>query len=186
MDLRIDLRSWAAEQAQTQLASLPERLAHTRAVATAAERASAAVPPGDRDVLVATAYLHDIGYAPLISRTGFHPLDGARWLQEQGVPLRICCLVAHHTGARFEAEERDLADELAAFEVEDGPVLDALTFADLTTGPDGEEFTFDQRIDEILTRYPADDPVHRAICRARPFLAESVRRTLDRLGRQPI
>ncbi len=31
--------------------------------------------------LVAAAYLHDIGYAPELAITGFHPLDGARHLR---------------------------------------------------------------------------------------------------------
>jgi hypothetical protein len=34
---------------------------------------------------VAAAWLHDIGYAPAIaeSGTGFHPLDGARYLRDK-------------------------------------------------------------------------------------------------------
>lgn len=35
----------------------------------------------DTDVLVAAAWLRDIGYAPEVVDTGFHPLDGARWLR---------------------------------------------------------------------------------------------------------
>jgi hypothetical protein len=131
-------------------------------------------------VLVAAAYVHDIGYAPSLNRLGFHPVDGARFLRRHGHE-RLACLVAHHSGARFEAEERGLLDELVAFPIEDGPVLDALTFADMTTGPAGEPMTLEERIGEIQRRYPPDDPVHRAIRRARPLLQAAVDRTLDRL-----
>ena len=90
-------------------------------------------------------------------------------------------LVAHHSGARFEAEERDLVEELAAFPVEDGPVMDTLSFADMTTGPAGQPMTLEQRIGEIRRRYPPSDPVYRAIVRAQPLLQAAVDRTWRRL-----
>jgi hypothetical protein len=88
--------------------------------------------------------------------------------------------VAHHTGARFEAEERGLKDELAAFDQEDGPVMDALIYADMITGPAGEALDFETRLADILSRHPEGDPVRRALSRSRPVLAVSV----DRITRQ--
>ncbi len=38
----------------------------------------------DQQTLVVAAYLHDIGYAPSLAIEGFHPLDGARFVREQG------------------------------------------------------------------------------------------------------
>ena len=52
--------------------------------------------------------------------------------------------------------------------VSDGLVMDALTFADMTTGPAGQPMTLEQRIEEVQRRYRSDNPVHRAIVRARP------------------
>jgi hypothetical protein len=95
---------------------------------------------------------------------------------------RLACLVAHHSGARFEAKERGLVDELAAFPVEDGPVMDALIFADLTAGPAGRPMTLERRIDEIRRRYPSDDRVHREITCARPPLQAAIDRTQHRLA----
>ena len=60
--------------------------------------------------------------------------------------------------------------------------MDALIYADMTTGPAGQHLTFQERIDEILKRYPADDVVHRTISRARPMLGAAVERTRRRLG----
>jgi hypothetical protein len=146
---------------------------------------AAAVPAENRKLLVEAAWLHDIGYAPALAKTGFHPLDGARYLAAQGYSDRLVRLVAHHTGAMAEAEQRGLYDELAAYPIETGPVLDALTTADLTTGPAGQAYTFEERIAEILSRYEPESPVHRAISNARLYLAGCVERTTVRLGGQP-
>jgi hypothetical protein len=54
--------------------------------------------------------------------------------------------------------------------------MDVLTCADMTVGPQGERVTFEERIAEILDRYPEGDPVHRAIVRARGELEAAVRR----------
>jgi hypothetical protein len=63
--------------------------------------------------------------------------------------------------------------------------MDALTFADMTTGPAGQAMTLDERIEEAQRRYPPDDPVHRAIARARPLLQAAVDRTRRRLDGGP-
>ena len=48
-------------------------------------------------------------------------------------------------------------------------------------GPAGQPMTLDERISEIRDRYPQDDPVHRAIVRARPLLQAVIDRTQQRL-----
>jgi hypothetical protein len=93
--------------------------------------------------LIAAGWLHDIGYAPALATTGASSLDGARHLEALGADRRLCCLVAHHSGATFEAEERGFTTELAAFEQEDSPVMDALIYADMTTGPTGQRVAFE-------------------------------------------
>jgi HD domain len=176
-----ELEVWAERQASALLAGCGDRWRHVRAVAGKASRVGRLLlGEPDRAMLVAAAYLHDVGYAPSLTRSGFHALDGAEYLRGHGQE-RLASLVAHHSGARFEAEERGLAGRLAAFQAEDGPVTDALDFADMTTGPSGDPVTLDDRIEEILRRYPADDPVHRAVIRARPVLRSAVERTRGRL-----
>lgn len=73
-----------------------------------------------------------------MAASGFHPLDGARFLAAVGVSKRLVGLVAHHSCAALEAELRGLAAELADFEHEHGAVRDALSYCDITTSPDGE------------------------------------------------
>jgi HD domain len=176
-----ELPSWAEQQAADLLAGLGDRWSHVQAVAAQAHRVSAAVPPEDHPYLIAAAWLHDVGYAPSLNRLGFHPVDGARYVRQQGQE-RLASLVAYHSGARFEAEERGLVDALAEFEPEDGPLLDALTYADMTTGPAGQRVELEERIAEILERYPPDEPVHRAVRRSHPALQEAVDRTRARLA----
>lgn len=177
----LDTPQGAAELAESLLPPLGNRWLHTQAVAQRARQASAAVPADERDLLVAAAWLHDIGYAPELRDTGFHPIDGARYLETLGAPSRLVRLVAHHSGAVYEAEQRGLSAELDVYEREDSPLLDALIYADMTTGPAGQSFDFDRRIDEILVRYEAGSEVHTAISKARPYLGAAVERTRTRL-----
>jgi putative nucleotidyltransferase with HDIG domain len=171
----------AAQLAERLVSPLGRRWSHVQAVAARAGELAGAVQPNQADRLIAAAWLHDIGYAPEIGRTKFHPLDGARHLRDLGWPADVVNLVAHHSGARFEAAERGLSAQLSEFPFADNPVLDALVTADLTTGPGGERLTYDERIAEILKRYPVTDPVHRTWVKAAPILKEAVRRTADRL-----
>jgi hypothetical protein len=178
------LESWAMAQAERLIAPLGDRWSHVQAVGEKARVVAGVLSAEDADLLVAAALIHDVGYAPSLNRLGFHAVDGAQFLRAQGQE-RLARLVAHHSGARFEAEERDLVEELTAFPVEDGPVMDALTFADMTTGPAGQAMTLDERIEEVQRRYLSDDPVHRAIARARPLLQAAVDRTRQRLDGGP-
>ncbi|GGW91410.1 hypothetical protein GCM10010341_10700 [Streptomyces noursei] len=115
---------------------LPRRWAHSLGVA---ERARSLGPILDDDtaLMEAAAILHDIGYSPRIASTGFHPLDGARFLRdEEGMDDRVVRLVAHHSCALLEAEERGLREELETeFELERPELVDALLFCDMTTTP---------------------------------------------------
>lgn len=94
----------------------------------------------------------------------------------------MCGLVAHHSCAMLEAELRGLDRELRAeFEDEASMVSDALWWADLTTGPDGQLMTFEERTAEIEERYGPDDLVTEFIRAARPRLLAAVERTEERL-----
>ena len=177
----MELVPQAAETAEHFVAPLGHRWLHVQTVAEHAHHLRQAVPSDDHDTLIAAAWLHDIGYAPDLAHTRFHPLDGARYLRDQGWPDVIVNLVAHHSGARFEAAERGFTQELAEFPFEDSALLDALVTADLTTGPAGEHLSYEQRINEILSRYGEEDPVHRTWVKAKPVISEAVERTQQRL-----
>ncbi|MGH3769666.1 MAG: HD domain-containing protein [Pseudonocardiaceae bacterium] len=171
--------AWAQEIARHVLAdALPGRWAHTLGVAAQA-RAVGPVLGWDTDLIEAAAWLHDIGYAPALAVTGFHPLDGARYLRDQAhAAPAVYALVAHHSGAMAEATERGLSEPLLAefpLSARFGQQVIALTYCDLTTGPRGERMSPEQRIDEILSRYEAGSPVHRAVQASAPQLLNQCR-----------
>ena len=87
----------------------------------------------------------------------------------------LCRLVAHHSCAIVEAEERGLADVLA-LEFEPAPyaLSSALTHCDMTTSPDGELVPVGGRLAEINRSYGLGHPVSRSIQRATPMILRAV------------
>src|SRR3954447_493733 len=105
----------AEELARRLLAgALPRRWSHVVAVAQKARTIARGLTQ-DGELLEATAWVHDVGYAPTVASSGFHPLDGAKYLNSHGAPKRVVDLVAFHSSARTEAREFGVADELAVF-----------------------------------------------------------------------
>ncbi|MFJ4870460.1 HD domain-containing protein [Streptomyces sp. NPDC088757] len=182
------LDEWAMQVAEAEFGKpLPRRWAHTRGVAKRAVEASRILGQ-DAGLLVAAAALHDVGYAPRLAVTGFHPLDGARFLRdEHGADERLVRLVANHSFALLEAEERGLSDELATeFPLLENPLLvDALVYCDMTTTPDGGRTTAEERVAEILGRYGDDSVIGRFIRRAAPEIFATVGRVEVLLATQP-
>jgi len=121
---------------------------------------------------------------PALAVTGFHPLDGARWLRDTCEASELLCrLVANHSCSLTEATARGLAADLAAeFPLPATDVLDALTWCDMTTCPDGQPVTVDQRLAEILHRYGQGHVVARAISQSAPMLAAAVEHVGSRLA----
>jgi len=179
------LASWAGHLAQALLQEpLPRRWAHVQGVAAQA-RSLAPVLGADADLLEAAAWLHDIGCAPGLAVTGLHALDGARYLRDaQHADTMLCRLVAHHSYAVIEADERGLADVLG-LEFEPAPyaLSSVLTFCDLTTSPDGELVPVERRLAEIHHRYGPGHLVSRSIQRATPMILRAVEQVHGRAGR---
>ena len=164
--------------------SLPRRWAHVQGVAARA-RSLAPVLGADADPLEAAGWLHDIGYAPGLAATGFHPLDGARYLRDaQPAGTLLCRLVAHHSCAIIEAEERGLADVLSLeFEPAPQALSSVLTYCDMTTSPDGQLVPVERRLAEIHRRYGQGHLVSRSIQRATPMILRAVEQVQDRAAR---
>lgn len=185
------LTEWAYPLAESLLSDpLPRRWAHSLGVAERA-RAIAPVVGADAELLEAAAVLHDIGYSPDLVKTGFHPLDGARYLRDVAqADARVVNLVAHHSCAWMEAEARDLREELESeFPRESAHLNDALCFCDMNTTPDGTPTNPVDRVNEIAGRYGADSLIGTFIRRAEPEILASTARVLERVAevkRQPI
>ncbi len=169
---------WAEATARALLEEpLPRRWSHTQGVAGTA-RTLASILGDNADLIVAAAWLHDIGYSPAIAVAGFHPLDGARHLRDhEHADQLLCCLVAHHSCAIIEAAERGLAEDLVSeFPAPPAELADAVIYCDMTTGPDGQRTPVTQRLTEIGERYGPGDLVTRALTRSAPELTAAVSR----------
>lgn len=141
------------------------RWQHTRGVAARAAELTPVVSADERPLLVAAAWLHDIGHAQPLLRSGFRALDGAWYLREQGFGELLAGLVAHRSGARFVAAESGLGHEMAAFDDPrcwTGRLADALTAADQTTGLDGRPMDVEARLADMRERHGPDSPQARA------------------------
>ncbi|MFD4432896.1 HD domain-containing protein [Nocardia sp. NPDC058497] len=167
-----DLVAWAERVAREQLRALPRRLRHVEGVARRA--ASVADTVDDPKLLVAVAWLHDIGYSAELATTGFHPVDGAEFLHAEGASHRLCALVANHSCACVEARHRGVP---IRWEDEETPLRDALWWADMTTTPTGEPTDAQSRIAEVLARYGPDHVVAASVAESAPQLLAAVERT---------
>ena len=179
------LAAWAQDLARTLLAgSLPRRWSHVQGVAARARTLKPSLG-ADANLIEAAAWLHDIGYLPELAGTGLHGLDGARYLRDvQHADPMLCRLVAHHSYAVIEAEERGLAHVMTReFAPPPQHLADALTFCDMTTSPDGEHVHVNHRLAEIHDRYGSGHLVSRFIGRATPLILEAVGQVNARTGR---
>jgi hypothetical protein len=168
------------------LAPLPDQWAHVQAVARHAQEIAPVVGL-DYDIFLCTAWLLDIGYSPDLERTGWHRLDGALYLRDNGWPVRIAALVAHHCKAALLAPAWGLTGQLAQFAPEEGVVADALIHVDLTAARNGARTSLRDRLDDLERPQPQDGAglIAARALRRQPLL-DAVARTehqLQALGR---
>ena len=174
----MDLLPWARDLAEDLLAQpLPRRWAHSQGVGHLAELLAASLGD-DADLLAAAAWLHDIGYAPELIKSGMHQFDGARYLRDVAhADPRICSLVAHHTYAWIEAKNRGMHAVLETeFPPLGGILADALTYCDMSTTPDGQLTDVNDRLAEILDRYGEGTLVFDTMTEASPLIFEAAQR----------
>jgi HD superfamily phosphodiesterase len=100
------------------------------------------------------ALLHDIGRAIDPADSEPHAFVGARYLDNLGMH-DVASLVAHHSGAKLEAVDRDMTDLDLWPEVDRG-LLALLNYADRTVNSSGESVSLSQRRADIADRRGAD------------------------------
>lgn len=167
------LIKWAYEQSSSLLAPLGNRWLHVQGVVERAYSIEKLFNESEQAYLIASAYLHDIGYAPSLKVTGFHPIDGAYYLKLEGRD-RLASLVAYHSESQFEASIRNLSPELEFFQREHSFLANALTYCDMTTNSIGQQVSIKERLDDIFERYDNEHIVSIAIHKAMPFLKMNV------------
>jgi hypothetical protein len=171
----------AAAVAHELLEDVGTRWPHVQTAGAVARRLAILFPRDEADLLVAAATAHDIGYAPSIARTGFHPLDGALFLRREGFPERMASLVAHHSLAHLTADLHGIDDLDHQFGREDSLLADALVFADMHAAPAGRMIPAEQRLADIARRHThprvelRDSLLRASIARVELALARSTR-----------
>ena len=127
------------------------------------------------------AWWHDLGYAPALRDTGCHQIDGARYLTARATRTRLCALVAHHSAATCEAEERGLLDELAVWPREESRGRRRALDGRHDHRPAGRGVDLRRAAGGDPDRYDADSIVGRAMLRAEPAIRAAIERTRQRM-----
>jgi hypothetical protein len=170
---------WAQAAARQILGREVSRWAHTLGVVRQVKESLAMLPSEERSLVVAAAYVHDLGHDPCLRVTGCHALDGAMYVRKMGHP-QVAAMVAQHSGARYEARLRGLAGQMSQFTFAGSSALDLLTYSDLMTDHRGQECSVEERLEGLAVRYGTDHIVTRAVQLAEPELRESVSRVESR------
>lgn len=165
---------WAERASQELLEPFGARWRHTLGVVRRARLVRVVLERCEADLLLAAAFVHDIGYAAELAQTGFHPVDGARFVRACGHE-RLAGLVAHHSASGAEARERGLVCELSEFEDERSLLSRALTYCDLTTDPKGRLVEPAARVLDVCDRYGPSAPETRALECVETALLDDVR-----------
>ena len=144
------------------------RLAHMRDVASFAEDFgdSFSLPADHAALLSRAALLHDVGYAPTLRRFGYHPLDGALFLEARGEhPWVVEGVLRHSWAGRKAGLDSDVSAHYARRPplcAADGRV-GAVTVADWRAAGVGGRVSFARRYQDIAQRNPHNpDKIRRA------------------------
>lgn len=129
------------------------RVAHVCRAGEVAAQLRLPISAQERRLLVAAAFLHDIGYSGQLRRFGFHPLDGGWFLREQGFSDRLAVLVANHSHAWLHCPDPWLGELAVGFPREHSLLSDALVFADMSSAPDGQPIALEDRLADISQRH---------------------------------
>jgi len=137
------------------------RLAHIEGVLQMASMIEIAWEDFDGKLEQAALY-HDIGYAKHWNVTGFHPVDGAIAARDHGLDETVAQAILYHSGSWREAQMMcpDLCDLYASScRMMDTPLNRAITYCDMHIGPQGQQFTLDERLADIKIRHATNQPL---------------------------
>lgn len=144
------------------------RLAHMRDAASFAKdfADSFSLPADHAALLSRSALLHDLGYAPTLHRFGYHPLDGALFLEEQGEhPWIVEGVLRHSWAGRKAGLHPDVIAHYARRPSlsEADWLVRAVTVADWRAAGVGGRVSFARRFQDIAIRNPHNpDKIRRA------------------------
>jgi hydroxymethylpyrimidine pyrophosphatase-like HAD family hydrolase len=153
---------------ETLFAEHMPRLAHMRDASAFARdlRASFGMDAVHGELLERSSLLHDVGYAPALRRFGYHPLDGALYLDGHGEHPWVVEGVLRHSQAdrrtdRFPGVSEEYA--LRSSIPEAAWLVRAVTVCDWRSAGVGGRVSFSRRVQDIALRNPHNpDKIRRA------------------------
>jgi hypothetical protein len=159
------------------LAANPRRVLHIMEIARRVRQSGKLLgfSETDLDLSECAALLHDIGYWQPIATTGFHPVDGANFLKEQGQEILADLIIGHSCSP----EE----GKLMGFDgIEQSKTLigKLITYWDVQVKQGGEVVSYKERFEDIINRYGVDSIVGRANILAKPRI-EAIVNEIDQL-----
>lgn len=118
-----------------------------------------------KNELINLAFLHDIGYSEQLTKTGFHPLDGALFCKEMGYSEDVVSAVMFHSGA-YRDVEMNFPDIMGCYVNHSYRIknkgklyIELITYCDLHRSPLGIKVNLDERLEDIYRRYGEDHNV---------------------------
>lgn len=169
-----------------QFADYPERLRHILVVAERVRQSARDINelnPGfniDETLAYCAGLVHDIGYLEDIADTGFHPLDGYRFLLRSGFPELARRIVGHGCAI----EEAELLG-ITLPEGIDDLIARLITYWDMQVRTGGEIAGYEIRLRDVLTQYGEDSLIGRANRCARPRIEQIIEQINRLLGNIP-
>jgi putative nucleotidyltransferase with HDIG domain len=135
-----------------------------------------------KELLIQSAYLHDVGYSQQLNQYNFHPLDGAVFAQQAGFPKPVIAAVLFHSEA-IETVEESRNDLLPIYSLnqklldeQDWLFIDLVTYCDVQTSPKGEKVSLDERVRDVVERYGENHPVSQMMIFCKPKYQNTIER----------
>ena len=156
-----------------QLGEQPRRLAHVLRVTEKVRESAKVIEenhpelPFKADLAICAALLHDIGYAKSLAVTGFHPIDGFNFLKQQGFD-ELARLIVGHSCSPEEAELNGLDEIISSDSLE----AKLVTYWDMRVKQGGRLVSYEERLNDIITRYGEHSIVSQANLKAQGRLTE--------------
>jgi len=165
-------RSMVLDRCRERPALLPHVAVEAVRARDYATRLRLHLPDDERALCEVFALTHDIGKVDVLRTTGtdFHPLDGAAFALACGEP-RLAALIAHHSGARYEAALHGLT---IPYPYEDSVISQIVAVVDASTLQSGIVVPIAERLRDIADRHGPESPPVRAMQAFWPELVAAV------------
>lgn len=162
MDNRVQEKCKWQAQLDSFFTKNPKRLQHMRDAALVAADVAALMQlaPVATQQLARAALAHDIGYAPALVRTGYHPLDGALFLEACGEdPWVVEAVLRHSRAGEGDHLPPTIRQEYARRVplCEAAWLVDATTLCDWRAAGVGGRVSLGQRLWDIVDRHPGNE-----------------------------